>query len=94
MFRSHENFARVYLRWRCKKLLGVHLVFYDGLSHLGLTYWRRGGWIRRYLIVVPDPDGRSGTDLEFSFTFTFFGPFVEFCQHADELDRVVCSLQL
>lgn len=90
-FDSMIGFARSYLSGGSAKLLGVHLLFHNGFSHLGLTYWRRGAWIRRYSIVLLDK--RSGRDVEFAFTFSFFGPFREFCLQAGEMDRVASSLR-
>ncbi|MBI3821160.1 MAG: toll/interleukin-1 receptor domain-containing protein [Planctomycetes bacterium] len=91
-FESTMKFARSYLRLKCAKLVGVHLLYQNKLSHLGLTYWLRSGWIRRYSIVFRDPTDFQN-DVEFAFTFTYFGPFSEFCKCAHMLDRVVRSLR-
>ena len=90
-FNAMMRFARSYLGSRSAKLLGVHILFHDGFSHLALTYWRRGAWIRRYSIVLPEK--HTGRDVEFAFTFSFFGPFRDFCLQAAEMDRVAGSLQ-
>ena len=34
----------------------------------------------------------TGCDVEFAFTFTFFGPFREFCLAAYECDQLVLSM--
>lgn len=70
---------------------GVHLFFLDGYSHVVFTYWLSNSWTRRYSIVLPNP--RTNENTEFAFTFSFFGPFREYCRHAHRMDRVVRSLQ-
>ena len=75
-----------------QKLVGVHLLFAAGFSHMALTtLFKPGIWSRLYSVVLPYPG--EATDVEFAFFFFFKGNFKEFCANANRMDRVVESIR-
>lgn len=92
LYEQAVAFAREYVSEAGAECKGVHLLFVGGYSHLGLTYWRNGLWLRKYSVVIPHPSTQVST--EFAFTWSFAGPFREFCRNAHLMDRVVSSFRL
>jgi hypothetical protein len=77
------------------KVVGVHLLFHQGLSQMAVTYRmprRYGGyWTRKTSVIVPHPE--TGQGAEFVFTFGFSGPFREYCRRAAAMDRLATTLE-
>jgi hypothetical protein len=93
VFKGLRGMARAYflvnpLAGEC---VGVHLVLNSGLSHGAFTYWGMFAWCRKYSIILPAKDG--GADIEFHFTCSVYGPFVEFCRVAWRFEDLVASLR-
>lgn len=91
-FDATVAFAQSHLRMRQIDCKGAHLYFVNDYSHLALTYSDHGAWYRKYSIVLPV--SRVGGSREFAFSYTFFGPFREFCRYVYLMDRTVCSLEV
>jgi hypothetical protein len=72
------------------KIRGVHLLFHEGLSQMGLTYQMDNYWSRKYSITIPNPI--SDKVAEFLFTFGFVGSYHEFCLYTSIMDNIVKSL--
>lgn len=85
------DFASFYVSGLAAEPRGVHLLFHSGYSQLGVTYWFHVGWHRKCSILLPD--GRGSASLEFAFTFSFAGPFREYCRHAHVMDALALSLR-
>jgi hypothetical protein len=74
-----------------QKLVGVHLLFVLGFSHMALTtLFKPGIWARLYSVVLPFPGGTN--DIEFTFFFFFKGTFKKFCRYAGYMDALVESI--
>ncbi|MCE5240179.1 toll/interleukin-1 receptor domain-containing protein [bacterium] len=85
------GFSQMFMATTGFHCAGVHLLFLDGYSHPGLTYWAGGCWSRRYAVTLPDPT--SGIVVELAFLFLFRGPFDEFCAAVSAFDRLVASFR-
>lgn len=86
------RFADAFFRsvWQ-QKMVGVHLIFAGGFSHMALTtLFKAGIWSRIYSVVLPFPG--EPADVEFAFFF-FKGSFRQFCENAYRMDRMVESIR-
>jgi len=74
------------------RVAGVHLVFFQGVSQLAVTYRDGRYWKRRYSIILSHPE--TSRLAEFVFTFQFPGWFFkEYCRYVELLDNLVMTLQ-
>ena len=79
-------------RW-ARQCRGVHLFFLHGFSHPVITYSWKGGWHRRYSVVLPMPGGYAAGLVEFAFVFRVVAPFQTYCRYVHMMDSLVGSLQ-
>jgi hypothetical protein len=89
-YKQARKFAEEWEKENGVKVVGLHLFFYAGSSHLALTYASKRGWNRRYSIVLMDPE--SGLSIEFALVFKFMGLFTEYCKYTRFMDALVYSL--
>lgn len=78
-----ENFSR-------HKVIGIHLFYFYNYANFAVTYWRKGMWVRKFSLVLPDP--KTGYSYEFIFTFHFAGNFYQFCKYTYLMEIVVQSI--
>jgi hypothetical protein len=74
--RQYRRFARDWLERHGLSELGVHLFFWNGHSHLAITYTDPNAeeahtWERRYAIVVRDSDGTDLGEVDITFSVPF-----------------------
>lgn len=90
--RALKDFAIKYFSTIDGNCVGVHLVPQGGSLHYAFTYIAFSRyWSRKYSIQLPRTN--SGDLVEFVFTFTFLGPFAEFCRASEWMDQLVLSFQ-
>jgi hypothetical protein len=86
------EYANNYLARQDAKPRGLHLMFSGGFSQLSLTYKWKGCWIRKYSVILSNPN--SGKMAEFVFTFSVTSlSFFELCRYAYLMDNMVLSLK-
>lgn len=85
------RFAQTYSKLTRASIRGSHLLVLGNSYHYALTYWRLGGWNRRYSIVATDP--LSGVPVEIAIVFKFMSTFEDLCGHTYCMDQLVHSLK-
>ena len=91
LWQAGYDFARSYAAMRGVAVHGSHVLVLGKEYHFAVTYWDKRGWVRRYSIIATDP--ATGVRLEIAIGFKFFGPFMEFCARAYQMDALVHSFR-
>jgi hypothetical protein len=85
-------YARKHLARLDSEARGVHLLRHGGFSQFAMTYQFKGMWMRKYSLILANPN--SGKIAEFAFTFCApAASFPEFCRCAYLMDDLVSTLQ-
>lgn len=73
------------------RIVGVHLLYIEGISHFAVTYYDGKYWKRRYSIMLVH--SKTYNAAEFVFTFQFSGPFKQYCRYVELMDDLVMALK-
>jgi tetratricopeptide (TPR) repeat protein len=73
------------------RVVGVHLLFKEGISHFSVTYHDGTFWKRRYSLMLRHP--ATNLIAEFVFTFQFPGSYRQYCRYVELMDNLVQTLQ-
>jgi len=73
------------------RVIGAHLLYYQGQSQFAVTYYDGRDWKRRYSLMLLHP--KTCRAAEFLFTFQFSGPFSQYCRCVESMDALVLTLR-
>lgn len=89
---SLRNFEMLRTALTGEQCVGFHLYHCRGYGYPMLTFWSRGAWVRRYYLLLGEPE--SAQAVQVRMDFVFYGPLSRFLRYSTRFDRSVESIQL